>query len=143
MRAIEYALQGHEDEFDAVVVTGLSGTIPAAIYCYQHDKQLVVIRKDDDITHGVRTEGKEYFAAGTPYIIIDDFISLGHTMQRIYDKLDEFGHDEPKYVVLYDAHNHASLILLDGTALEGSCLDDRAHLFTVTRTKRVTCASSS
>lgn len=114
MRRIEDSLRGREDEFDVVVVTGLSGVIPASIYCYNHDKQLVVIRKDDDITHGVRTEGREYFAVGTPYIILDDFISGGGTQRRIYDKLREFGHELPKYTVLYRAWvGHGDVIIYD------------------------------
>lgn len=114
MRRIRESFRGLEHKFDVVVVSGLSGTIPGAIYAHENNKQLVVIRKDDDICHGVRTEGREYFHHKQPYVIIDDFISCGTTMRRIYEKLAEFGHEEmPRYTVLYRGTRHKPVQLPD------------------------------
>jgi adenine/guanine phosphoribosyltransferase-like PRPP-binding protein len=101
LRRLEKTLVPVLHEFDVIVVSGLSGVIPGAIFAYMYDKQLVVIRKDDDITHGVRTEGGSYFEPGTPFVVVDDFMSSGATMRRIFEKVIELGYGLPKYVALY------------------------------------------
>jgi hypothetical protein len=101
LRELEEALVPVINEFDVIVVSGLSGAIPGAIFAHMYGKQLVVIRKDDDVTHGVRTEGRDYFVKGTPFVVLDDFISTGTTMRRIFDKLEELDYGLPKYVALY------------------------------------------
>ena len=101
LRRIEVALRGLWDEFDVIFVTGLSGIIPGAILAHKYGKQLVVVRKDDDITHGVRTEGRDFFAPGTPYIILDDVVSSGRTLMRLFDKAVELEYGLPRFIVLY------------------------------------------
>ena len=101
LRHLEQSLDGVLHEFDTIVVSGLSGVIPGAIIAHKYNKQLVVVRKDDDITHGTRTEGKDHFKEGTPYIVLDDFICSGRTMTRILTKMQDLGYGLPKYVCLY------------------------------------------
>lgn len=94
------------DQFDYVLVTGLSGIIPGAIFCDRHDKSLVVLRKTGEPCHGSSIEGPydwdEFKPLGDEsggYIIIDDFMSSGNTIERL---LDAHMHGRlPKYVVLY------------------------------------------
>jgi len=132
LRRIEDSLVGKWDEFDVIVVTGLSGTVPGAICAHLHGKQLVVVRKDDDITHGVRTEGKKYFVPGTPYIILDDFIANGRTMDRLYTKLRELEHDLPKYTLLYRGATHGDVKLDFGRKqmfIRGKRVNTRGHLY--------------
>ena len=101
LQAIEESIEPILHEFDAIVVSGLSGVIPGAIIAHKYNKQLVVIRKDDDVCHGIRIEGASYFPVGTPYIIFDDVMASGRTMQRILNAVEDVGHKLPLYVLLY------------------------------------------
>ncbi len=101
LRVIEKSIASVIHEFDAIVVSGLSGVIPGAIIASKYNKQLVVVRKEDDVTHGTITEGREYFKEGTPYIVLDDFVSSGKTMTRILNKMLDQGYGMPRYLVLY------------------------------------------
>jgi len=111
LKRIETALAGHMDEFDAVLVTGLSGVVPGAIFCHAYEKQLVVLRKElrdkdgnliaYERTHGVILEGSLIGPGLTvmPYIVLDDFAARGDTLFRL---LDVYPESPPKYIVLYN-----------------------------------------
>jgi len=103
-------LQPVRTQFDAIVVSGLSGVIPGAIVALRLKKQLVVIRKDDDKTHGAAVEGVGYlmedFKPNQPYIVLDDFIAMGSTMRRMYNRMKDMGHGMPVYTMLYDGYKH-------------------------------------
>jgi len=94
------------DQFDYVLVTGLSGIIPGAIFCDRFNKSLVVQRKLHEPTHGRPIEGPYDWDDFKPlgdesggYIIIDDFMASGTTIERL---LDAHGNGRlPKFVVLY------------------------------------------
>lgn len=90
-----------KDMFDTIVVSGLSGVIPGAIIAHEFDKQLVVVRKDADVAHGLRIEGVEYMPKGSAYIILDDFVASGKTIRHITKKMFAAGRGMPEYVVLY------------------------------------------
>lgn len=93
------------DQFDHVLVTGLSGVIPGAIFCDRFNKWLVVVRKGES-THGSHIEGpydwdkkREPGDRTGAYIIIDDFIASGNTIDRL---LNAHMHKRlPEYVILY------------------------------------------
>jgi|KBSSwiStaDraftv2_1062776.scaffolds.fasta_scaffold378401_2 adenine/guanine phosphoribosyltransferase-like PRPP-binding protein len=135
LASIEEATYDIRQEFDYVLVTGLSGIVPGAIFCHQHDKQLVVQRKRGESSHGTTVEGpydwddlptkKEH----KEYIIIDDFMASGATLERL---LEAHGNGRlPKYVVLY--HRNANLrictqnFMLNATGVPGR--------YTIVRTK--------
>lgn len=131
MRRIHKSLEGLENQFTTILVTGLSGIIPGAIYTHEVGKQLVVIRKDDDLTHGVRTEGREHLGPHSRIVLLDDFISGGGTMRRLYDKLIEFRCPLPKYTCLYRGHWHPSVELEGrGCWIIGRTVNTRPHLYT-------------
>lgn len=74
-------------EFDAIAVTGVSGTTFGSILAYTLKKQLIVVRKRTEKTHG------NYICEGTPnenykYIIVDDFISSGATIFNIIQEIE-------------------------------------------------------
>lgn len=83
--------------FTTIVATGQSGIVPAAIYCHSHDKNLVTLRKEGEQNHGTAWSGK----LSRPYIILDDFISSGDTIERLLDGLRGRATSPPRAIILY------------------------------------------
>ena len=71
----------------SVVVHGNSGVSCgfAALMASAEDFNLVLLRKDNDNSHGAPLEGPYGHRLGK-YLILDDFVSSGATMNRIRDK---------------------------------------------------------
>lgn len=76
-------------DFDSIVVTGNSGVIVGGIVALEYGKNLIIIRKPKESNHGSRIECP--MNTGNPFIIIDDFIDSGATMDRIFDQLQYLG----------------------------------------------------
>lgn len=74
-------------EFDSVVFTGLSGAMVAPILAYRLDKHLVGVRKPNDGSHSVDSIEKAFGEKIGRYIIVDDFICSGTTVQRVLDTI--------------------------------------------------------
>ena len=72
----------------SVVVHGNSGVSCgfAALMLSAVDFNIVLLRKDNDNSHGSPIEGPQGHRLG-PYIILDDFVSTGATVNRIRDKI--------------------------------------------------------
>ena len=72
----------------AVVVHGNSGVSCgfAALMLSAVDFNIVLLRKDNDNSHGSPIEGPQGHRVGR-YIILDDFVATGTTMNRIRDKI--------------------------------------------------------
>lgn len=95
-RAIEKAHQIMIDHpFEAIAFTGTSGSAIAYILGYTLDVPLICIRKDTEKAHYKSWDSQseqrfEGYAGARTYLIVDDFISSGKTveriMQAIYDK---------------------------------------------------------
>jgi len=73
---------------DAVVVTGKSGIAMGFAAAMFADIPLVTLRKQGDSTHGLRIEGPHILV--TRYIILDDFIDSGATVERIDNEIAEY-----------------------------------------------------
>jgi orotate phosphoribosyltransferase-like protein len=142
LRDLMLELRPRHTEFDAIVVSGLSGIIPGAIVANRLAKQLIVVRKEDEKTHGTDIEGVgergEDFKLGTPYIVLDDFIAGGSTMRRIYGAMRGLGHAMPVYTVLYDGYAHYSVRMvkpylndepLDQWYMQGTPVEEDSKLF--------------
>lgn len=97
VETIELALAGRFDEFESIVATGLSGAVPAGIIAYKHQKNLLLVRKQHEVSHGAELEG---ICTGR-YIFIDDFVSTGATLNRLLAVAPR-----PDYVVLYRRPSH-------------------------------------
>lgn len=107
----------------SVVVHGNSGVSCgfAALMLSDVDFNIVLLRKDNDNSHGSPIEGPEgHFLER--YLILDDFVSTGATMNRIRDKIimlhkqsNPF-EDAPECVgvVLYGYHTSGSFQFADG-----------------------------
>lgn len=72
----------------SVVVHGNSGVSCgfAALMLSDVDFNIVLLRKDNDNSHGSPIEGPEGHRLG-PYIILDDFVATGATVNRIRSKI--------------------------------------------------------
>lgn len=67
--------------FDAIAFTGLSGSVVAGAVAMTMDKYLYCVRKSDENRHSTyQVEGP---LTGLRYVIIDDFICTGSTIERI------------------------------------------------------------
>lgn len=108
----------------SVVVHGNSGVSCgfAALMLSPHaDFNIVLLRKDNDNSHGSPIEGPEGHRLGK-YLILDDFVSTGATMNRIRDKITVLRKqsspvgDAPECVgiVLYGHHDSDSFKFDDG-----------------------------
>ena len=65
--------------------SGVSGGV-AALMLSAVDFNIVLLRKDNDNSHGSPIEGPQGHRLGR-YIILDDFVATGATMNRIRDKI--------------------------------------------------------
>ena len=107
----------------AVVVHGNSGVSCgfAALMVTDTPFNLVLLRKDNDNSHGSPIEGP-YGHQLSKYLILDDFVSSGATMNRIRDKIDtlhaqvSWSSPRPECVgvVLYGYHSTRSFKFNDG-----------------------------
>lgn len=107
----------------SVVVHGNSGVSCgfAALMLSDVDFNIVLLRKDNDNSHGSPVEGPEGHCLGR-YLILDDFISTGATMNRIRDKIATLATQysvpdaapECVGIVLYGYHSSNSFKFSDG-----------------------------
>lgn len=107
----------------SVVVHGNSGVSCgfAALMLSDVDFNIVLLRKDNDNSHGSPIEGPEgHFLER--YLILDDFVSTGATMNRIRDKIIMLHKQSSPFeaapecvgIVLYGHHGSASFKFADG-----------------------------
>jgi len=85
-RLIENITKFGMDNFDAIVFRGMSGALVAPIVGYLIKKPVVLVRKDKDSHSNYWVEG---LYEVNRYIIIDDLISSGATMNEILKKMKE------------------------------------------------------
>jgi adenine/guanine phosphoribosyltransferase-like PRPP-binding protein len=95
------ALRSHADEFDAIVVTGVSGAVVGSPVALALDKELLVLRKPNDDCHG----NPGALLGGDPcekyayrrnlndkrVLFLDDFVSGGTTRERCRNAVEEKG----------------------------------------------------
>ena len=106
----------------SVVVHGNSGVSCgfAALMASAEDFNLVLLRKDNDNSHGSPIEGPDGHRLDK-YLILDDFVSSGATMNRIRDKINTLHAQVPWSsprpecvgIVLYGHHNKTSFKFSD------------------------------
>jgi len=75
-------------DFDAYAGRGISGISMASILAYMQNKQLMIVRKPNEKSHGQPFEG----FVGCNYIIVDDFIDCGATAETILNTISSFYH---------------------------------------------------
>jgi len=78
--------------FEAIAFTGLSGSVLAGAVALEMDKYLYCVRKSNESRHSeYQVEGP---STGLRYIILDDFICTGSTVDRIIELVN--AHTEGK-----------------------------------------------
>lgn len=85
------------DKFEAIAVRGFSGVIIASVVAAMLNKKMCIIRKEG--SHGREFEG--YFG-DYDYIIIDDFIDSGRTIEKIINKMKPQHDGKCVGIFLYD-----------------------------------------
>lgn len=73
---------------DCVIVHGNSGVSCGFAALMYHNFNLVLLRKDNDNSHGSPLEGPEGHRIER-YLILDDFISSGETVRRVRRKVTD------------------------------------------------------
>lgn len=101
--------------FDTIAVRGMSGILVGAPLAMDLEKDIIIIRKDEDMTHSCsKAEG---WGFNQKILIVDDFIESGNTIDHIYETIIETC-DSPKIVgiLLYaDPNNRKRYKHPDGT----------------------------
>lgn len=85
VRLLTKELRKHKDEFDTIVIRGISGALIGPVVAYNLEKPLTVIRKEP--SHTTRIMEGNY--ALKNYIIIDDFVESGSTLTTIVREVKE------------------------------------------------------
>lgn len=80
------ALKERADEFDAIIVTGMSGVLVGGPVTLATGKPLAILRKPTDDCHAYEKYINARCLSGARVLFLDDFISMGETRQRC----DEF-----------------------------------------------------
>lgn len=80
------ALKGWK--FDAIAFRGMSGTFISVPVALRMKKRMILVRKN--ITDNHSAMWVEGYKEAKTYVILDDFISSGHTAKTIVEKVKEF-----------------------------------------------------
>jgi orotate phosphoribosyltransferase-like protein len=83
VRAMTKMVKDSNVEFDTVVFRGMSGALIAPILAYRLKKYVAVCRKESDGSHSGHSGKLEGNVDIKNFIIIDDFIDMGTTVEII------------------------------------------------------------
>jgi adenine/guanine phosphoribosyltransferase-like PRPP-binding protein len=70
-------------KFDSIAFSGMSGAIMAPILATRLEKHLILVRKEQEHTYSHSYNAIEGYRKCSKYIIVDDFICSGETVERI------------------------------------------------------------
>jgi len=91
-------LRLHKNEWDSIVVTGVSGLLVGPIVAVRLHKPLVVIRKQVDLQNShASTLVENWLRLGMRYCLVDDFTSTGATITRVKKVVKE--RTDPKWLL--------------------------------------------
>lgn len=90
-------------EFDFIAGTGLSGWLLLVPLSIRLEKPIAAVRKAEGNGHSYRHEMPETIRTRRRlrYVIVDDFISTGRTVDRIKEELDALGEHQCVGVACY------------------------------------------
>lgn len=74
-------------DYHAIAFRGMSGALVVPMLCRRLNKGMIVCRKESERSHGDLCEG---LLIGGNYIIVDDFISCGHTVRGIAETIEKY-----------------------------------------------------
>jgi len=82
-------IAGSEIQFGSIAITGISGLILGPVVAAQLNKRILVVRKNIETTNSDKiVEGRS--VKNDKYIIIDDFIQSGTTINKITKEINIF-----------------------------------------------------
>jgi len=91
VRKTTKALRDHDDEFDSIAVSGMSGVIVGVPVALRLKKPLIVVRKESDNSHHGGGEIINRQGIGERVLFLDDFVSSGETQDYVTDKIENEG----------------------------------------------------
>ena len=106
IREIKKLIQNKNLEFDGFVVTGVSGIAMGAILSRVLKKELVIVRKYNDLSHSAYSV--ENYNFGKKYIFLDDLIASGDTYKRVRESISICS--EKKWLYGYNKRNRSKII---------------------------------
>jgi len=90
------------EPYDTIYVSGNSGIILGSIAAWQLSKKLMILRRPDETSfHGDVHEGNAWWYTESRYVIVDDFVSTGATLTRMFEEADGMHGPRSVAVVLY------------------------------------------
>jgi adenine/guanine phosphoribosyltransferase-like PRPP-binding protein len=92
-------LKVHKDDFDAIIVRGISGIVVGAPVALIMGKTLVVVRKEDESSHDQTGNviGKGDLNATSRLLFLDDLISSGSTRRECERAIAPVEHENEEY----------------------------------------------
>lgn len=81
------------DEFESIVVTGISGQCVGFPVALALGKTILVLRKMDDTSHGIPGQllNAKVVTEGDRVLFLDDFIGAGGTIKRCREAVEKLG----------------------------------------------------
>ena len=83
-----------DEEYSAIVCTGISGLIVSPSIAMILNKKLVVVRKPDDTSNHSKLAFEGYLTSDDDWIFLDDFVDTGSTRDYVITTLRNSGYTE-------------------------------------------------
>lgn len=74
-----------------LVGTGMSGALAVSILSDTYDIPLMIVRKPNETTHGLKFEYGGSIGAKDRFFLVDDLVDKGETINRLYGDISKFG----------------------------------------------------
>ncbi len=79
--------------FDAIACCGSSGMMAAAVLSVALGVPVIYVRKANEKSHGSSVEANSVGQSISRYLIVDDFVASGNTLDRIVSGIEKFADD--------------------------------------------------
>lgn len=94
--------QHEKFDFDTIVCSGVSGIVFALPLAKKMGRKIAIVRKDGDGTHSTYKVESDCFADEVgKYLIVDDLVDSGATLDRIIKAMKERSKSKAKHVATY------------------------------------------
>ena len=81
-------LSHYDDEYDAIVCTGISGLLLGPMLAHLLGKRLAVVRKPEDKDNHAVVRIESSMSRNDRWIFLDDLVASGGTIQRVLESMD-------------------------------------------------------
>ena len=103
------------ENFDAIAFSGSSGCALAFSIAATLTMPLIYVRKQGEKSHGSMVECNNYKKEIKTYLIVDDFVDTGNTVEYIVERIKEFTSKQgafpakPIGVLCFDPYQHRDM----------------------------------